>query len=125
MTTTRLRSMIAGALVAATALAGAAARGKSPAPVPTPTFSAPPTGPVTFSGHLDRTAVLRSGDGLVRMELVIGGKGDETAHAHRVPTDLVIVLDRSGSMAGEKIAHARAAVYELVAGLGPQDRFGL
>jgi Ca-activated chloride channel family protein len=122
--------MVAGALVAATALAGAAARGRGLTPIVEPpaggaTFTAPPAGAVTFGGHLDRTAVMRGGDGLVRMELVIGAKPDESARTRRVPTDLVIVLDRSGSMTGEKIEHARAAVRELVAELGANDRFGL
>ena len=43
----------------------------------------------------------------------------------RVPTDLVVVLDRSGSMAGEPIATALAALRELIAGLADGDRFAL
>ena len=43
----------------------------------------------------------------------------------RVPTDLWVVLDRSGSMNGTKMRDARAAVRELVSGLGPDDRFAL
>jgi len=42
-----------------------------------------------------------------------------------MPTDLVVVLDRSGSMEGEKIGHARAAVRALIEGLGDGDRFAL
>ena len=47
------------------------------------------------------------------------------ASAVRVPTDLVVVLDRSGSMAGEPIATALAALRELIAGLADGDRFAL
>jgi Ca-activated chloride channel family protein len=36
-----------------------------------------------------------------------------------------VILDRSGSMQGEKIVHARAAIRELIAQLGARDRFGL
>jgi Ca-activated chloride channel family protein len=42
-----------------------------------------------------------------------------------VPTDLVVVLDRSGSMNGEKIEHARSAVHQLIEGLSEEDRFSL
>jgi Ca-activated chloride channel family protein len=36
-----------------------------------------------------------------------------------------VILDRSGSMGGEKLEQARAAIRSLVAQLDPQDRFGL
>jgi len=39
----------------------------------------------------------------------------------RVPLSLGIVVDTSGSMAGEKIAHARAAIERLLDQLGPGD----
>lgn len=131
MKTKRYHIMTAGALLLATALAGAAARGTGRAPVlPAPAngktaFAAPTTGPVSFTGTLDRTAVLLGHDGRARIELVIAAVPDEAAPSVRRPTDVVIILDRSGSMAGEKIAHARAAVRELLAQLGPQDRFAL
>ncbi len=130
MDTRRVRILVAGSLVMATALAGVAARGTSRAPVSETggegtTFTAPGSGPVTFTGHLDRTAVLRGRDGVVRMELVIAARSGDAAPRARIPTDLMIVLDRSGSMSGDKIEHARAAVRELVAQLGPEDRFGL
>lgn len=41
------------------------------------------------------------------------------------PKDVVFVLDRSGSMQGEKIAQAKAALKFLVERLGPEDRFNL
>ncbi|HLY36729.1 MAG TPA: VWA domain-containing protein [Candidatus Binatia bacterium] len=121
--TTGSRWKIAGALVVATALAGAVARGTVGGG--TSRFTAPGGGPVTFTGHLDRTAVLRGHDGLVKLELVIGAKGTATRSRERVPTDLLVILDRSGSMAGEKIDEARAAIRELVSQLGPDDRFAL
>jgi Ca-activated chloride channel family protein len=88
------------------------------------TFTAPGAGPVHFAGNLDRGAVLANGDGIVRMELSL--RADPTRGAAlRLPTDLVVVLDRSGSMSGEKITQARAAIRALVDRLGPQDRFAL
>jgi Ca-activated chloride channel family protein len=124
------RWLVVGVLVGATALAGAVAGGKTFAPLAPATgtgrAASASNGSVTFSGTVDRTAVLVGGAPGVRMELVIGAKpGDERATAARVPTDLVVVLDRSGSMAGEKLEEAKAAIRELVSRLGAEDRFAL
>ena len=43
----------------------------------------------------------------------------------RVPRDIVIVLDRSGSMQGEKIVQARDAAIRILDDLGIDDRFGI
>ena len=43
----------------------------------------------------------------------------------RSPTNLVVVLDRSGSMSGDRLDHAKAALREIVQGLHPDDCFGL
>jgi len=40
-----------------------------------------------------------------------------------IPRDLTMVLDISGSMEGDKMEQARAALRQLVAGLRPEDRF--
>ena len=45
--------------------------------------------------------------------------------AERSPRTLVVVLDRSGSMAGERLNGAKAALTALVDRLDPADRFGL
>ncbi|MBA3937902.1 MAG: VWA domain-containing protein, partial [Planctomycetes bacterium] len=42
-----------------------------------------------------------------------------------MPRELTLVIDRSGSMNGEKIAQVRAAANQIVAGLGNGDRFNL
>lgn len=83
------------------------------------------SGPVSLSARLDRGAVLKGGDGLVRLELALTAEQRRGEQTQRVPTDLVVVLDRSGSMSGEKIELAKAAVAELVGQLGPGDRFAL
>ena len=127
MTTRWTRLAIAGALLAGTALVGVRAACVAPSAAGgATTVSAPGGNRVNFTGTLDRTSVLRGGDGIVRMELVMRAATDaEHVTKVRRPTDLVIVLDRSGSMTGEKIEHARAAVRELIGQLGPQDRFAL
>ena len=46
-----------------------------------------------------------------------------TTERERAPVNLAIVLDRSGSMSGEKIRVAKVAVEEAIARLRPDDRF--
>ncbi len=96
-----------------------------------PTLTAPAAtealaseGLVDFSTRLDRGSVMASGDGLVRMELTIESHHPVSA-TQRQATDLVVVLDESGSMSGQKIDDARAAAAELLGMLGPEDRFSL
>ncbi len=128
MQTKRAHWTTAGVLLTATALVGAIAGGSPRAGIDAGVadpFGGPKTGPVSFTGTLDRRAVLRGGDGVARMELVIAADEIAAIAQRRRSTDLVIVLDRSGSMAGEKIVHARAAVRELVEELRPDDRFSL
>lgn len=45
--------------------------------------------------------------------------------AKRAPATLQVVLDRSGSMDGERLEHAKAALDALVVRLDPTDHFGL
>jgi Ca-activated chloride channel family protein len=128
---TRRRWLIAGTLVVATALAGTAARGKwSAAPTGGTAerlrrFSAAASRQVSFTGTLDRTAVLVGAEPVVRMELVMAAEQRPAIAGTHRPTDLVVILDRSGSMNGEKLENARAAVGALVANLTPADRFAL
>jgi Ca-activated chloride channel family protein len=43
----------------------------------------------------------------------------------RIPKDLTLVLDVSGSMSGGKLEQARQALDQILADLGPEDRFRL
>jgi len=125
MQTKRTHWLTAAALVLGTALAGAMARGNATHDEPRRVIPGGSAGAVSFRGALDRTAVLQGRDGTARMELVISAAESAASDSNRKPTDLLIVLDRSGSMSGEKIEHARASVRELVSQLRPQDRFSL
>lgn len=82
-------------------------------------------GPVSVAGAVDRTRILQGSDGTVRVELKITGERRPKAKMPRTPTDVVVVLDRSGSMDGEKIRWARSAAQELIGMLSTEDRFSL
>jgi Ca-activated chloride channel family protein len=83
------------------------------------------SGAIHFQGRLDRGTVLQNSDGSVGMELVLSADELTNSTSARVPTDLVVVLDRSGSMQGKPLADARASVRELIQRLGADDRFAL
>jgi Ca-activated chloride channel family protein len=83
------------------------------------------SGPIHLSAHVDRGTVLEGGDGLVGMELVLAADASSAIQPIRISTDLVVVLDHSGSMSGKPLEHARAAVRELIGRLDGGDRFAL
>lgn len=78
-----------------------------------------------FDGRLDRSAVHVGSDGVVHLELVATGVERPDRLITRLPTDVVVVLDRSGSMGGDPMAKALASIRELVGQLGVDDRFAL
>ena len=45
--------------------------------------------------------------------------------ADALPKDIVFVIDRSGSMEGEKIVQARDALQFILGQLNPDDRFSI
>ena len=58
------------------------------------------------------------------MELTLSADA-QADHRVRIPTDLVVVLDRSGSMQGRPLQDAISSVRELIGRLGDGDRFAL
>ena len=82
--------------------------------------------PVSFGGHLVQDKVLRGSSGRVNLSLTLTADDNPSliSAPHR-NVDMVIVLDRSGSMKGRKINDARQAVSNLVAALTEKDRFAL
>jgi Ca-activated chloride channel family protein len=74
--------------------------------------------PITLDARLAH-AVLPVGDGQ-KTHLRVGLKGCE-ADRVRVPVNVAFVIDRSGSMAGERLAQARTAAGLAVARLGADD----
>ena len=121
--------IVAGLIVATVAAMGIAGRSGNGVlsfqGVPSPS-AGETAGPLTVDARLIQDKVLHRSEGIVTMALTL------TAHqAHRSAADvantvdLVVVLDRSGSMNGRKIADARQAVRRLAGDLGKQDRLAL
>lgn len=84
------------------------------------------SGILGVTAHLVQQKVLKGSDGRVGMELVI--KADEIVADVDPPVqhvDMVVVLDRSGSMNGAKIQDARRAIIDLIDRLSGQDRLAL
>jgi Ca-activated chloride channel family protein len=111
------------ATTAALAAMGAMDSATSPPPA-APTLTGDK--PVSISTEVIQDKILKGGDGRVTVSLNLS--------AARLPVidndpmravDLVIVLDRSGSMEGRKLNDARQAVIGLLEQLGPDDRFAL
>ena len=100
-----------------------------PDPDPAPPLAAAAStlgkGEVKMSARLDRSAVLSGSDGVARVEVTLEAGADAEATQAYQPTDLLVVLDVSGSMSGQKIDYARQALHQLIERVGPNDRFGL
>jgi Ca-activated chloride channel family protein len=118
-------------LIAATgaAMAYSAGKGKtlfsnwkSPTIQPAPGQS----GPVRISGNLIQNKILQGSDGIVNLSLTIEADDVlEQVNTAGRNVDMVIVLDRSGSMQGNKIQDARQAALNLLSRLSQKDRFAL
>ena len=103
-------------------------------PPPVTTSSSPlaaatgsvPSGEVRLSARLDRSAVLSGGDGQAHVEVTLeaGAADAHAGDAHRA-SDVLVVLDISGSMSGSKLANAKQALHQLIGRIQPSDRFGL
>ncbi len=57
--------------------------------------------------------------------LLVATPPDPASAAKPLPKDLVLVLDRSGSMSGEKIDQAKSALAFILRNLNPDDRFAV
>jgi Ca-activated chloride channel family protein len=133
MKSTRLKSFaLIFALIVATvaAMAYSTASGKSWLSVliarpgeNTPTVG---SGPLALNGRLVQHKVLQGSDGRVNLALTlqVDERFDSQSNEAR-NVDMVIVLDRSGSMKGRKINDARQAVLHLLSSLTARDRFAL
>jgi Ca-activated chloride channel family protein len=89
----------------------------TPMPVPAPDLSH--ADGVVVDVKLDRTTALAGGTLRAELTLVTPDAG---ADAQVLPSDVVLVLDTSGSMSGQKLADAKRAAHSLLNQLGESDR---
>jgi Ca-activated chloride channel family protein len=122
------RTVLLFAVALASIVAAAVAVQKRPAPsVPAPTPTPPRSiaaGPLRMTAQMDRRFLPEQGGGesFLQIDLVAAG---QAAVRSRVPVNAVLVLDRSGSMQGEKIERARQAARELITALDEGDRLSI
>lgn len=77
-----------------------------------------------LNAHLDLDVLAMATDDELSV-LVELTAPEQPTDVDRAPSTLVIVLDRSGSMAGDRLEQAKAAITTLVDQLDPRDQFGL
>ncbi len=96
-------------------------------PVPVPTTDASVVdlsfadGTVQVRARLDRGVLLQGANEPLWMDVTLKAIGAE----QRAPLTAILVVDRSGSMAGDKIEAARLAAHRFVAGLKDGDQLGI
>ncbi len=83
-------------------------------------------GPLVLSSRLIQDKIFSGGDGTVALSLtlhaddMLASAQDKEQHI-----DMVIVLDQSGSMRGQKIEYARQAILNLLSSLSAEDRLAI
>jgi len=83
-------------------------------------------GDVKVKAQLSQTKVVQGSDGLIYLQVESEAPQGSSSEKQRRPTDFVVVLDRSGSMAdAKKMDYAHRAIESLINQLTPNDRFGL
>ena len=93
-----------------------------PPPLP-PTVKAITSGAVTLSAALSGTHLLQRGTGEVFLDISL--RAGKAKKSKRVPLNVGLVIDRSGSMAGPKLSHAKEAARKLIASLRNGDRLAI
>ena len=79
---------------------------------------------VTITARTDRLLIRAHGRS-ARFVLVEVTAPPATHERERPPVNLAFVIDRSGSMSGQKLELAKTAVIEAIGRLGPRDRFSV
>ena len=81
---------------------------------------------VQLTGMLSQPKLVQGSNGIVYLDLTITSPAATLASSGHRARDVVVVLDRSGSMAAEnRLPYAKEAVRNLVGRLQPDDRFAL
>lgn len=96
-----------------------------PATAPVPFINQDAQG-VKVTGTLSQSKFVQGEKGVVYVNLDIDTPATESPAAARRATDMIVVLDRSGSMAADnKLPYAKEAVRNLIGRLQADDRFAL
>lgn len=83
-------------------------------------------GAMQISVKPSQTKFVQGGDNTLYLDVTIKAPTMDQQIAAQRATDMVIVLDRSGSMAGpDKMPYAKAAVQDVLSRLSERDRFAL
>jgi Ca-activated chloride channel family protein len=110
------------ASAAATIVAGVRVR-RPPPPPQDPPPAVAHDGTLRLSARLDRRWLdARGGNSYLEIGVAADGMPER---GPRTPVNAVLIIDRSGSMAGEKIARARDAARALIAELDGEDRIAI
>lgn len=86
----------------------------------------PPTGTVDIQTSLSQTKLVQGETNTVYLDVSIKPPGLDIAQSTQRASDIIVILDRSGSMSGaNKMPFAKAAIRDLLARLNEHDRFAL
>lgn len=89
-------------------------------------YAAASSEPVQLEGKVSQTVLAQNNDNTVYLDIIIKAPTQALAASQVRPTDMLIILDRSGSMAAEKkMNFAKAAIHDVLTQLTPYDRFAL
>lgn len=80
---------------------------------------------VRISAELAQSVMPEGRDGRVFLRVSLEGVHSEEAEGGRVPANVMLVIDRSGSMQGERIEQAKEAALMAVERLGEDDVLGV
>ena len=90
--------------------------------IPNPGYSNTDT--VTWDVRLNNPFIMQGSDGEILLNLLV--KGQEVKSVKRAPLNLVLVIDRSGSMNERgKIEYAKAAAKRIISRLNSHDRLAI
>ncbi|MDH3347073.1 MAG: VWA domain-containing protein [Desulfobulbaceae bacterium] len=96
-------------------------------PPPNPVSTNPTAAPLSVSGELTQKKISFNGDRKVGVVLTLSANQDkpDPTTTNRNGVNFIIVMDRSGSMQGNKINQAKTAIKEITTRLIPGDQIGL
>lgn len=114
-----------GALIAPAGVLSVPAQGTGGQPV-FPLHFNNTSGPVKLNGKLSQTKLIQNSEGLIYLDVSIEAPALPNVKLNDAATDLIVVLDSSGSMgAANKMPYAKAAIANVLSQLREKDRFAL